>query len=196
MHKIYFTLTILILASLLAGCASNVIAQPAEVKALADPTLTALPAQSQILTPVNSEALPQDPPADCPVTMPQDPVFVPPAQYSKLSFEGEFWYGTNTLWTALPQNGAWAGLPLTSDGYTQKIFWWSDSLEEMYDFVATGQRLDAKAPPLNVSKVTNAFASDIGSAMLVGVYFPTAGCWQVAGYYRKTELNFVLWVAP
>jgi hypothetical protein len=64
------------------------------------------------------------------------------------------------------------------------------------DLAVTGQRLDAKAPPLIVSQATNAYASDIGFAMLVGVDFPTHGCWKVRGEYKKASLEFVVWVAP
>jgi len=55
--------------------------------------------------------------------------------------------------------------------------------------------LDAPALPLRVSKATNAFASDIQSAMLVGVDFPTLGCWEITGRYQGHELSFVVWVA-
>ena len=48
-QRLYLTLTFLVLSALLAGCASSAVAQPAEVSALADPTATALPDQSQIL---------------------------------------------------------------------------------------------------------------------------------------------------
>jgi hypothetical protein len=56
--------------------------------------------------------------------------------------------------------------------------------------------LDAPAPPLIGSKGTNAYAGDIGSAMLVGVDFPTLGCWKITGQYADAELSFVVWVAP
>lgn len=42
---------------------------------------------------------------------------------------------------------------------------------------------------------TNAIA-DFGSAMLVGVEFPFAGCWQVTGNYRDASLTYVLWLKP
>jgi hypothetical protein len=80
------------------------------------------------------------------------------------------------------------------------VFWWRDGYvwtdEPEPDLTVTGERLDAKAPPLRASKATNAYAGDIGSAMLVGVNFPTAGCWKVTGKYKDAELSFVVWVAP
>jgi hypothetical protein len=32
--------------------------------------------------------------------------------------------------------------------------------------------------------------------MLVGVDFPTLGCWKITGKYAGAELSFVIWVAP
>ena len=58
----------------------------------------------------------------------------------------------------------------------------------------TGKRLDGEAPPLVASKATNAYAADIGSAMLVGVDIPTAGCWEITGQYGEQELSFVVQV--
>ncbi len=62
--------------------------------------------------------------------------------------------------------------------------------------VVTGRRLDAEAPALRFYGATNAMADDIGEAMLTGVEFPTLGCWEVQGQYKKTSLTFVVWIAP
>jgi hypothetical protein len=56
--------------------------------------------------------------------------------------------------------------------------------------------VDAPAPPLNAYEATNAYAEDIGSAMLVGVGFPTPGCWEVTGKLADQELSFVIWIQP
>jgi hypothetical protein len=91
-------------------------------------------------------------------------------------------------------------LPHNPEDYTQKVFWWRQGYvwneEPEPALIVTGERLDASVPLLNVSRATNHFASDIGSAMLVGVHFPTAGCWKITGQYKKAELSFVVWVAP
>jgi len=141
------------------------------------------------------------PPVTCPVTKPPDPAFVAPPPYSPAApYAGEFWYGTEALWTLLHTDGAWRGLPHNPDGYTQKVFWWragySWTAEPEPQLSVTGRRLDAPAPPLHVSKATNAFAQDIQSAMLVGVDLPTLGCWEITGRYKGRELSFVVWVAP
>jgi hypothetical protein len=195
----YSFLSILILTVLLAGCSPNAVAQPAEVRALANPTPTDLPKNSSGVS-EQPEIIPRDPPASCPITVPQDPPFTAPVPYSPDSpFESNFWYGSNSLWTDLPKDGIWYGLPHNPEGYTQKVFWWREGYvwtdEPEPDIIVTGERLDASAPLLTGSKGTNAYASDIGSAMLVGVDLPTLGCWKITGKYKDAELSFVVWVA-
>jgi hypothetical protein len=139
--------------------------------------------------------------ANCPVTQPPEPPFTPPPPYSPTApWPGGFWYGTSLLWTQLPGDGKWSGLPHNADGYTQKVFWWRAGYSWTEDptpqLTVTGRRLDAPAPPLNASRATNAFAEDIQSAMLVGVDFPTLGCWEITGRVVDQELSFVIWVGP
>ena len=141
------------------------------------------------------------PPKDCPVTIPGKVPFKAPEPYSPdAPWESMFWYGTEGLWTALHKDGVWAGLPDNPTGYTQKIVWWSDlySLKDEPDpaLVVLGRRLDSDAPPLKFDGATNASASDIGDAMMTGVDFPTLGCWEITGQYKKSGLTFVVWVAP
>lgn len=137
-------------------------------------------------------------PASCPVTLPSQLAFVPPAPYSQL-LQGRFWYGTPALWTALEPGGVWIGLPATtSGGYGQKVFWWSRGYDWAADpqspLTVTGRRIDRSAPPLVATKATNAFAPDIGSAMLVGVDVPAAGCWEIIGHLKGAALSFVVWI--
>ena len=185
MQRLSAALSILVLASLLVGCAGNVVAQSQEVV----PTAT-------------TEVISNIPPADCPVTTAMgSPSFEVPAPYSpNAPWDGVFWFGSEHLWTALNTDGVWSGLPLNPGGYTQKIMWWSDlySLKDELEpeLVMTGERLDAKAPTFKVSPATNASASDIGDAMLSGVDFPTLGCWKITGQYKGNELSFVVWIAP
>src|SRR5919108_2216443 len=158
MQRLDFSLSILILAALLAACAPKAAVQPADVRALENPTSTILPEPSATAEVTEAEDVPQDPPASCPVTVPQDPAFIPPAPYDSLGFEGEFWYGSNSLWTAVRQNGIWEALPLNPAGYTQKVFWWRDGYvwteEPEPELTVTGERLDAAAPPLIASEAT------------------------------------------
>src|ERR1051325_894234 len=104
MQKLSFILSILI-ASLLSGCAGqSVVAKSLEEKQIP----TSAPTASAPAVAVQETAVTM--PADCPVTLPQSPGFTPPAPYSKLGWYGDFWYGSNSLWVALPQNGIWSSL--------------------------------------------------------------------------------------
>jgi hypothetical protein len=191
MQRPYDLLFILTCAALLIGCAPKAVAQPEQVKALENAT----PVET-----ATSEVVPHVPPANCPITVSQNPLFVPPAPYDSMGYDGEFWYGSDSLWTAVRENGIWEALPHNPEGYTQKVFWWRDGYvwteEPGPALTVTGERLDAPAPPLHASEATNASASDIGSAMLVGVDLPTLGCWKITGRYGDAELSFVVWVAP
>src|SRR5688572_18931027 len=201
MQKRFLLLTILLLASLMAGCAASANAQAAERAATEPGASTELPETSKTVDSVTPETVSKDPPAECPVTVPQEPPFTAPEPYSPNSpFDSNFWYGSNSLWTDLPKDGIWYSLPHNPEGYTQKVFWWREGYvwteEPEPEIIVTGERLDAPAPSLIGSKGTNAYASDIGSAMLVGVDLPTLGCWKITGKYADAELSFVVWVAP
>lgn len=188
----YFLFSILIIASIMS-CASNVNAQPQEK---VEETATSI---LQEIEPTE-ESISKVPPADCPVTtIDQSKKFLAPEPLEPIApWKGLFWYGTEHLWTALHDDGVWAGLPHHEHGYTQKIMWWST----LYDLpnelepalVVTAKRLDDDAPPLGFYGATNAMADDIGEAMLTGVEFPTLGCWEVTGQYKKTSLSFVVWI--
>jgi len=200
MQRLCFFLSILVFTSLLVGCASNANAQSQEIKSVESSTPTDLPEKPTPTEVATLESVPLNPPVNCPVTVPQNPLFTPPAPYNTLGFKDHFWFGSNSLWTLIPANGVWGGLPYDPPtGLTQKIFWWREGYvwaeEPQPNLIVTGERLDAPAPPLHASKATNAYASDIGSAMLVGVDFPTLGCWKITGQYKDAELSFVVWVA-
>ena len=195
MRRLYLVLSILFLSTGLISCIPRPL-QPAEAQALENPTATGVPERN---TP--PEVVPHDPPASCSVTIRQDPPFTAPEPYSPDSpFDSNFWYGSRSLWTDLTKAGVWYGLPHNPAGYTQKIFWWREGYlwneEPEPELTVTGERLDASASALIVSRATNAYAGDIGSAMLVGVDFPTFGCWKITGKYADAELSFVVWVAP
>jgi hypothetical protein len=195
MHKFHRILPILILTSLLTACTGNAAMQVNEI------TPTTLPVKAEPMATLEVALMTL--PADCPVTVPQNPVFVPPEPYSSTSpFPDYFWYGTNALWTLVPVDGMWSGLggPPGEYGYGQKVFWWREGYiwneEPQPQIEVTAERLDAPAPVVHSFVGTNAYASDIGSAMLTGVTFPAHGCWEVTGQYKKAELTFVVWIAP
>jgi len=195
MRKIQF----FVLMFLLSGCASL---QPDKPKPLEDYwMLTEEPNPSAMTQIAKAEIEGRIPPENCPVTLPGKVTFKAPEPHSAdAPWDGFFWYGSESLWTALRTDGVWAELPPNPDGYTQKIMWWSDLYvlkdELQPALVVTGERLDAEAPPLKFYGATNAFADDIGDAILIGVDFPTLGCWMITGQYKDAELSFVVWIAP
>lgn len=137
----------------------------------------------------------------CAVTQPPAQPFVPPSAYPAQAPYGDFWYGTEKLWTSLRPDGKWYALPHGEGGYTQKVFWWRNAYvgtaEPQPALTVTGKRLDGDAPPLLASGATNAYHSDFGGwAMLTGVDVPTYGCWELTGKYGDATLSFVVRVAP
>jgi hypothetical protein len=66
----------------------------------------------------------------CPITIPPQPVFVPPAPYPAEAppLYQSVWYGTAELWTMLDTDGeVWH--PMTDGHFGDKTFWWSQSFE-------------------------------------------------------------------
>ena len=146
------------------------------------------------------------PPASCPVTIPPAVPFTPPRPYPDELGEDSFWLGTEKLWIDRPKSGIWEGWKPHEPGreqgvqpLTAKTFWWSVDYdphrEGNPDLKVTGRRLDGEAPPLLANEATNAFPSP-ATAMLVGVYVPTSGCWEITGAYKGQKLSFVVWVQP
>ena len=128
-------------------------------------------------------------PRTCPVTVPSQPIFTPsggqPADPSHPLY-GDYWYGTNDLWLGLPLDGTL--------NQNVRLFWWSASFsanaETHPDLVVSAVRLDgySERQPF----VDHPSTAD--GAMLVGMTFPTSGCWQVTAEYRGHSLSFVVWV--
>ena len=194
---------LLALALLLSGCGmlggraatTQVRREPAAPTAPA--TASALPAK---VAPASATAA-EVARGGCPITRPPEPRFEPPPPHSRdAPSPGEFWYGSESLWTAVPGNGLWSDLPHNPEGYTQKLAWWREGYswteEPQPKLTVSGRRLDTPAPPLKASRATNAFTPEIGSVMLVGVDFPTPGCWEITGRYADAELSFVVQVEP
>ena len=196
MHRLYSIL--LILSLVLAGC----VLRTGESKTLEDYRMpTDVPSASSLTQTAQTEMASLIPPKDCPVTTSANISFKAPEPFSPIApWKGIFWYGSEHLWTALNTDGVWSKLPENSDGYGQKIMWWSslyslkDELEP--ELIVSGRRLDGEAEPLRFYGATNAMADDIGEAMLTGVEIPTLGCWEITGQYKESEISFVVWVGP
>lgn len=106
-------------------------------------------------------------PETCPVTKPyQASLFVPPSPYPAQASAGDFWFGSDRLWTALPANGTWRGLPhyTPSDPFfRQKIAFWREGYdwhtEPQPRLKVTGKRLDSPAPALRSDQASNAWVN-------------------------------------
>jgi hypothetical protein len=152
-------------------------------------TQQSLPQQSQ--SPTNEV------PETCPITKSSDNPFIPPWPYPTVPYPGGSWYGSDGLWTVAPET--WKGLghlTPTDPSFRQKMQWWRQGYdyhtEPKPKLKVTGKRLDAPAPPLVAD--ANNVAGRLPS-MMVGMNFPTLGCWEVTGRYGDDELTFVVWLS-
>jgi hypothetical protein len=167
-------------------------------------TLVSLLFLSQASLAQQLQTTPDDVPETCPITRAPALPFIPPWPYPLKAGPGEFWFGTDSLWTALRADGTWRGLPhyTPSDPtFRQKIAFWLRGYvvrrEPQPKLTVTGRRLDSPAPPLLADKITNnAWVQRDQSFMGTGINLPTLGCWgEITGHYRDEELTFVVWVA-
>jgi TonB-like protein len=150
------------------------------------------------------------PPASCPVTLPSDGRFVPPAPLSadpKVNLSGlgenQFWFGSQRLWTMLPIDGIWRPWQVPSRpgdfAYSNKLPW--GRLNPPFSrkdgpLTITGKRLDGPAPRFTETEESSGFGRDYASGGIMGGFnIPVSGCWQVTGHYKDQDLSFTVWVA-
>ncbi len=147
-------------------------------------------------------------PSSCPVTKPANR-FIPPAPYSAKPSLGHFWFGSDKLWTALPLTGTWSGLPHYTPAdptYRQKLPFWRQGFDPHNqprpNLTVTGRRIDGPAQPLQTDGKGNGSWTKDDQFMMMGINFPTFGCWEIKSHYETNEpnesdqLTFVIWVAP
>jgi hypothetical protein len=134
-------------------------------------------------------------PGTCPVTKPSDRPLVAPSPYPAHAPAGSFWFGTDRLWTILPNGATWPR--------RQKTFWWRQNWlgyksdipkGEASKLIVTARRLDLSAPPAKTSGSLGGYREDWKSFLVGGIDFPTFGCWEVSAHYEHDELTFVVWV--
>jgi hypothetical protein len=70
-----------------------------------------------------------------------------------------------------------------------KVGWFRPAGAEL---TVTGQRLDGNAPPLEFEAAC-CYPTRFQAS---GLYFPTAGCWEVTAKAAGKELSFVVWIEP
>lgn len=133
----------------------------------------------------------------CPVTQPPEPSFSPPTDIK--DYEGRYWYGTSALWTNLPSDGIWQGLPQDNGGYVQKAVFWREGFVALDEpnpaLTVSGRKLDAYAPTFSFSDATHGW-DETGDFMLMGISIPSEGCWEITAEYQDAQLSFVVLVTP
>jgi hypothetical protein len=79
------------------------------------------------------------------------------------------------------------------------VAWWRQGVDWRSDGASklkvTGRYLNSLAPPLVAEVAAPARTKDGDSYVLVGINFPTLGCWEITGRYDDDELTFIVWVA-
>lgn len=122
--------------------------------------------------------------ADCPVTLPSSSPVDVPASASNSSFA---WFGNEALALRLPTDGRWKGMGPARNFFDKFWIWrrgYEAKLETRPDLTFTGVKLNRGDKPerMEIDGATNAFGEG-WSQMLVGMEFPSAGCWQVTAKY-------------
>ena len=124
----------------------------------------------------------------CPITKPADwPTHGVPMPIGN----SHAWYGSSLLAAAIPKNGIWTGTGASRD-FGNKFWWWrrgySAREESKPDLKIIAVRLDGPHETFEISKATSGMGVDGDwDAMLVGMHFPSEGCWELRGRYNQTE---------
>lgn len=142
-------------------------------------------------------------PEACPVTKPATQPFVPPAPYDAKPGPGSFWFGTDSLWTALPKDGVWLGGHYTPSDPTirQKLQFFRQGFDARAPMesklTVTGKRTDSVAPALKTDGPASPAwtGNDLQDQFfMTGINFPTTGCWEITAHYEDVKVTFVVWV--
>ena len=125
----------------------------------------------------------------CPVTRPDDWPLRSHQEMLGSDSDTHAWYGSQKLAAYIPVNGLWYGTG-PANGYADKFWWYRegfDAREEWKpDLIIVGTRLDDVAEPIVFDNATSGYGKG-WDAMLIGVGFPSAGCWELRGSYQGAE---------
>lgn len=140
------------------------------------------------------------PPPNCRVTLPSDGVYEPPStdfRPSRRPGPGQFYFGTDKLWTVLPVDGTWRG-PYPGGSrdfvYDEKLPWYrtpAASSPKGVPLTIKGKRLDGPAP--SFIETNEPFDYNPGG-IVGGISIPAYGCWEITGHYDDQEERFSVWV--
>lgn len=131
--------------------------------------------------------------AECPVTLPTDS----PVETGLADTATNDWYGGADLAALIPKNGHWVGMG-PDNNYRNKFWWWRAGFdakaEPSPNLEVTAQSIDASAATVTAERATSGW-NETWNAMLVGMEFPSPGCWKVIGTYAgDTVLTLVVLV--
>lgn len=138
---------------------------------------------------------------NCPRTIGARQVFSEPWPQSAT------WYGSEALAVMLTADGTLA-TTMPGASLAAKYFWYSRGLASggeisgyqpgsEAEFLATVERLDDGPNDAVISEPTNAGGESLGAwTILVGVDFPSPGCWKITGRFRGQTLSFVVETVP
>ncbi len=127
--------------------------------------------------------------SNCPVTLPEH--WPGPSEQGVLGGESHThaWYGSRKLAALIPVDGIWTGTG-AENNFADKFWWYRDGFdartETKPDLVISGLLLDGVAQPIHIDRATAGFGTG-WHAMLVGIGFPSPGCWELRGTYNGAE---------
>jgi hypothetical protein len=104
------------------------------------------------------------------------------------------WYmnADGTIWAGPVPNGGWpsGGILYSGSGTVkgQKTYWVRPKGTQL---VISGRRLDTTSPPVE-AHIPCCYG---GGFQIVGLYFPSEGCWEVNARAGESELRFVTYVS-
>jgi hypothetical protein len=157
--------------------------------------------QRHLLSAVTGLLLPLLSSAQCLTTLAPNPPFVPPAPYTSSAPDGQFWYGTDALWTLLAFDSKWQMQGnVNGEGYSTKLVFWRRGFDWRKEpepkLIITAKRLDGEAPSVAVAHANAVFVTGNKPAMMTGIDIPTAGCWEITANYKAHALTFIVSVEP
>lgn len=125
---------------------------------------------------------------ECPVTLPTQGL-TQDVPWPTEEGSDRAWYGSASLAAFVPTDGIWKGMG-PERNYGDK-FWWRragyDAHEEAQPKLSIfALRLDGPALVVEIAQATNAYGGG-SSVMLVGMEFPTHGCWMLWGTYKPPQ---------
>lgn len=129
----------------------------------------------------------------CQTTLAEDRPVAATGAMPASSNSSHTWYGSEALAALIPKNGIWTGMGPESD-FGDKFWWWrlgyDAKVEPVPNLVIMARKLDGPTASVRVANATSGFSSNrnvMWNSMLVGMEFPTSGCWEITGTYNATE---------